>query len=536
MTVICSPGPPPVTHLWLVWRGYPSGLAFGAPDLSVGVVAFMRRARPCGACGPASPPHSLTTGTPPAPAWLAQTVHRPRLVGVLAAGPRARVVAGRGAPAHAKAVGRRYCIAFRGVREEEMAITKVVMPKLSEAMEAGRVIKWLKKEGDQVSGGEVIAEIETDKADIELEAFGSGVLRKIVIPAGEQAPVGNLIAVIAGPGEDISSVLAAAPAPAAAESASSASAAPGPRSAPAPATPAAQVAPLAGRVKASPLAKKIAAQSGVDLRLIQGSGPGGRIVRRDVEAALTAHPPRRGEYPAAPPAVVPAAPGIEYQDVPLSAIRAIIAKRMAQAKGPVPHFYLTTEIAMDRAWELREELNTLEGQPKVSITDMIVKACALALVTHPGVNASFQGETIRVHHRAHIGIAVALEEGLITPVLRDCDRKSLTQIAVEGRDLVEHARVRRLRAQELSGATFSVSNLGMFDVDEFSAIINPPEGAILAVGAVVSKPVVEGDRIGIGRRMRVTLSCDHRAMDGAMGARFLQDLKRLLEESLRLLV
>jgi len=222
--------------------------------------------------------------------------------------------------------------------------------------------------------------------------------------------------------------------------------------------------------------------------------------------------------------------------VPLSSIRAAIARRMAQAKGPVPHFYLTTEVGMDPAWQLREKLNALEGQPKISVTDMIVKACVLALVTHPGVNASFQGETIRVHRRVHIGIAVALEEGLITPVLRDCDRRSLAQIAVEGRDLVERARGRRLRAPELSGATFTVSNLGMFEVDEFSAIINPPEGAILAVGAVVQKPVADGDRLGVGRRMRLTLSCDHRVMDGAMGARFLQDLKRLLEEPLRLLV
>ncbi len=428
-----------------------------------------------------------------------------------------------------------------------MAITKVVMPKLSEAMEAGRVLKWLKKEGEPVSGGEVIAEIETDKADIELEAFGTGVLRTIVIPAGERAPVGSLIAVIADPGEDISSVLAVAPAPVAAEPAPPPSAASGPKAAP-PAAPTptprpitqpsvpVPTAPGGDRIRASPLAKKIAAQSGVDLQLIQGSGPEGRIVRRDVEAALSTHPAVGGGYSAAPPAVVPTTPGVEYQDVALSSIRAAIAKRMAQAKGPVPHFYVTAEIAMDRALELREELNTLEGHPKVSITDMVIKACALALTRHPGVNASFQGETIRVHHRAHIGIAVALEEGLITPVLRDCDRKSLTQIAVEGRDLVERARARRLRAQEISGATFSVSNLGMFDVDEFSAIINPPEGAILAVGAVVQKPVVEGDRLGIGRRMRVTLSCDHRVMDGAMGARFLQDLKRLLEEPLRLLV
>ncbi|MFQ5520922.1 MAG: dihydrolipoamide acetyltransferase family protein, partial [Candidatus Methylomirabilia bacterium] len=223
-------------------------------------------------------------------------------------------------------------------------------------------------------------------------------------------------------------------------------------------------------------------------------------------------------------------------DKPLSSIRAAIARRMAQAKGPVPHFYLTTEAAMDRACELREELNRLEGQPKVSVTDMVVKACALALGRHPGVNASFQGETVRVHFRVHMGIAVALEDGLITPVLRDCDRKSLAQIAVEGKDLVERARNRRLRAQELSGATFSVSNLGMFDVEEFSAIINPPEGAILAVGSVIEKPVIAGDRLGVGRRMRLTLSCDHRVMDGAMAARFLQDLSRLMEEPLRLLV
>ena len=435
-----------------------------------------------------------------------------------------------------------------------MAITKVVMPKLSEAMETGKVIKWLKNEGDPVSGGEIIAEIETDKADIEMESFGSGVLRKIIIPAGEQAPVGSLIAVIADPGEDISSLLSGAPAPAVPAPARAASSAltPPPASASAPVeappsrpliqapVPAAQ---SGDRVKVSPLAKKIAAQSGVDLRLLQGSGPGGRIVRRDVEAAVNAPPTPAARVPAlqsghptAAPTVVSPAPGVEYQDVPLSSIRAAIARRMTQAKGPVPHFYLTTEVAMDRAWELREELNALEGQPKVSFTDMIVKACALALGKHPGVNASFQGETIRVHYRAHIGIAVALPDGLITPVLRDCDRKSLTQISVEGRDLVERARNRRLRAQEFSGATFSVSNLGMFGVDEFSAIINPPEGAILAVGAVLEKPVVEEGQVRVGRRMRLTLSCDHRAVDGAMGARFLQDLRRLLEAPLRLLV
>ena len=209
---------------------------------------------------------------------------------------------------------------------------------------------------------------------------------------------------------------------------------------------------------------------------------------------------------------------------------------MPLSKAPVPHFYVSSEVAMDRGWGLREELNALEGQPKISFNDLVLRACALALLQHPGVNASFQGESIRVFYHAHIGIAVALEDGLITPVLRDVQAKSLGQIAVEARDLAERARQRKLRAPEMSGATFSISNLGMFDVTEFSAIINPPEGAILAVGSVRKVPVVTADGLGVGRRMMLTLSCDHRVMDGAMGARFLQDVKRLLEEPLRLLV
>ena len=459
-----------------------------------------------------------------------------------------------------------------------MAITKVVMPKLSEAMETGKIIKWLKKEGDRVQGGDILAEIETDKADVEMEAFGAGVLRKILVSAGEKAPVGTLIGVIAEPAEDIAAVLVSAPIPAAAGAGaaggasarndtrsappaaptpSAASApAPPPRpavvSTPAPAVPAvsagavripapALTAPTAvatGRVKASPLAKKIAAQTGVDLRLIRGTGPGGRIIRRDVEAA-TAATVTVATAPvtvAAAPVTAPIVPGVEYEDRPLSQIRAAIARRMPLSKAPVPHFYVTSEVAMDRAWELREELNALEGQPKISVNDFVVRACALALLKHPGVNASFQGESIRVWHRAHIGIAVALEDGLITPVLRDSHAKSLAQIAVEARDLAERARARKLRATELSGATFSISNLGMYDVTEFSAIINPPEGAILAVGSVRRVAVVDDAGLGVGRRMALTLSCDHRVMDGAMGARFLQDVKRLLEEPLRLLV
>jgi pyruvate dehydrogenase E2 component (dihydrolipoyllysine-residue acetyltransferase) len=441
-------------------------------------------------------------------------------------------------------------------------ITKVMMPKLSDAMETGKVIQWVKKEGDAVKGGDVIAEIETDKANVELEAFGSGVLRKILVPPGGQVPVGELIGVIADPTDDISSVAgtpvtpgpAAPPAPATPAPVATVPVMESYRSVPAttvvvPAAPAAAAATtpasVGGRVKASPLARKVAGQAGVDLRLISGSGPGGRIVRRDVEAAAVA--PRAVTPSAPPPPQVPAAPGralfvvpprpdVEYEDVALSSTRAAIAKRMPLSKAPVPHFYVTAEVSMDRAWGLREELNALDGQPKVSVNDLIIKACALALRKNPGVNASFQGQAIRVHHRAHIGVAVALDQGLITPVLRDCDVKPLGQIAIESRDLAERARGGKLRVPEMTGATFSISNLGMFDVDEFSAIINPPEGAILAVGSVVEKPVVDGGEVRIGRRVKVTLSCDHRVMDGAMGARFLQDVKRLLQEPLRLLV
>ena len=436
------------------------------------------------------------------------------------------------------------------------------MPKLSEDMETGKVIQWLKKEGEAVKGGDIVAEIETDKANVEIEAFGSGLLRKIVVGPGGQVPVGELIGIIADPSDDIGSVPAAAGPPkpvavvlagAAASPAGAVPAMESYQSAPAttrvvPMTPALAptlaAAPAAGRLKASPLARKIASQSGVDLRLLQGSGPGGRIVRRDVESALAAPlPAAEAPRPAAvaavaarPAFVIPPRPGVEYEDMALSPMRAIIAKRMPLSKAPVPHFYVTSEVAMDRAVALRAELNALDGQPKVSVTDLIIKACALALIKNPGVNASLQGQAIRVHHRAHIGIAVALDHGLITPVLRDCDAKPLVQIAVESRDLAERTRHGKLRAQELSGATFSISNLGMFDVDEFSAIINPPEGAILAVGSVVEKPVVDKGEIRVGRRMKLTISCDHRVMDGAMGARFLQDVKRLLEEPLRLLV
>jgi pyruvate dehydrogenase E2 component (dihydrolipoyllysine-residue acetyltransferase) len=439
-----------------------------------------------------------------------------------------------------------------------MAVTKVVMPKLSEAMETGKLLRWLKQEGDRISGGDIIAEIETDKADIELEAFGSGVLRKLLATPGTAVPVGGLIAVIAEPDEDISAVVGGAPAPAATPAPA---AAPAPVSAPVaavsgpsrPAAPAPSLEPAmatatavlpTGRLRVSPLARKLAQRASIELARVTGTGPGGRIIQRDIEAFLAARPPAAAPPAVAAPAVaaVPAmAPavtrtGLDTEDVALSPIRAAIARQMVQSKAPVPHFYVTTEIAMERAAALRAELQALPGAPKVTYTDVIVRACAVTLQKHPGVNASFTGAAIRRHRSAHIGIAVAVEDGLITPVLRDCDRKSLFQIATEARDLIERTRARKLRQPELSGATFSVSNLGMFPVDEFVAIINPPEAAILAVGAIVDKPVVVDGQLAVGKRMRVTLSADHRVIDGAMGAQFLADLKVALEAPLALLV
>jgi pyruvate dehydrogenase E2 component (dihydrolipoamide acetyltransferase) len=304
---------------------------------------------------------------------------------------------------------------------------------------------------------------------------------------------------------------------------------------PAAGVPATAVLP-SGRLRASPLARKLAQRAGIDLARVTGTGPSGRIIQRDIEAFLAAGPAATPARPVAAARPAAARTGPETEDIPLSQIRGAIARQMVQSKAPVPHFYVTTEIAMERAAKLREELQALPGAPKITFTDVVVRACAVTLLKHPGVNASFTGTAIRRHRAVHMGIAVAVDDGLITPVLRDCDQKSLFQIAAEAKDLIERTRARKLRQPELSGATFSVSNLGMFPVDEFSAIINPPEGAILAVGAIVEKPVVVDGQLAVGKRMRVTLSADHRVLDGAMGARFLADLKAGLEAPLTLLV
>lgn len=438
---------------------------------------------------------------------------------------------------------------------------KVLMPKGSDTMTEGKVLKWLKKEGDQISTGDMLLEIETDKVDMEVEATGSGVLRKVLVDAGKVVPVGALLAIVAKPEEDISALL---------KGDGAGAAVPGPLPSPLPsaslppvtggavptAAPAAQPRQGGvGRVLASPLARKMAREMGLDLTALTGSGPGSRIVRQDIERLATM-PPSAHPQPAAGPGLAPASPvrapsplpfvpvpygrgprrplpppgAQDFHDEPLNSMRKVIASRLVQSKAPVPHFYLTIEVDMRRAKELRESANLFDPELKLSYNDIILKACAAALSQHPGVNASFQGEAIRYFNRVHVGMAVAVEGGgLITPVIRDCDRKSLQEISREGKDLAARARIRKLNPDEYVGATFSVSNLGMMGIEEFAAVINPPEGAILAVGAVVEKPVIVEGRIEAGWRCRLTLSCDHRVVDGATGATFLQTLKGILE-------
>jgi len=428
--------------------------------------------------------------------------------------------------------------------------SKVIMPKLSPTMEEGQIARWLKKEGDKVSMGEPLAEIDTDKATMEMQALANGVLRKIIINEGESAPLGQLIAVIGEADEDISGMLSeAAPKP----SAPTPTPTPAPtptstpvavESEPQPSAPAetnghAQPAVAAGgRMIVSPLAARMAAEAGIDLRSLQGSGPNGRIIKRDIEAALSQ--PKTGvavgkaEAAKFQPSAVATASA--YRDEPATEMRRTIARRLVTSIGPVPHFFLTTEIEMDRAAEMRKGINALDPDLKISVNDIIIKVVANALVQHPGVNASFQDKFIRHYEHADVGVAVAIEDGLITPVIRAADQKSLSQIATEVRELAERARNRKLKPEEYTGATFSISNLGMFGIDEFTAVINPPEGGILAVGAMTAKPVVRDNEIVIRQMMRVTMSCDHRVIDGATGAKFLQTVKKILENPLYLVV
>jgi pyruvate dehydrogenase E2 component (dihydrolipoamide acetyltransferase) len=458
--------------------------------------------------------------------------------------------------------------------------TKVVMEALSPTMEEGRLVKWNKNEGDAVKSGDVLAEVETDKAVMELVARGDGVLRKRLANEGDASPVGTLLAVIATADENIDSIVGSAAAPAAAsaaqpaqpspsaqssvpqspaqsqgeastpppqkaaaQSGAASSAAPSPPQRSAPPRPSGPPAAprgngssrpaagsAAGRQRTSPLARRLATEKGIQLGGIQGSGPGGRIVKRDIENAKATGGAGRSAA-----AERLAAEG-DFKDVPLTQIRKTIARRLAESNGPVPTFFLTSEYDATRAAEMRTQLTEMGDQYKVSFNDIVIKAVALALAEHPEVNAHWLNDKIRHFNRIHVAMAVAVEDGLITPVLFDADRLSLWEISGMARDLAKRARDRKLMPEEYTGATFTVSNLGMFGIDQFTAIINPPEAGILAIGGVEEKPVVVDGALEVRHRMRVTMSCDHRAVDGATGAKFLQTVRGYIENPLSLII
>ncbi len=399
------------------------------------------------------------------------------------------------------------------------------MMALSPTMETGTLARWRKKEGDTVASGDVLCEVETDKATMDYESTSEGTLLKILLPEGGQAKVGDPIAIVGKPGEDISSLLAeGAKAPAGMTAAGPKSA----RAAP-PAAPSARAAGD-GRLRSSPLARKIARARGIDLRSIRGSGPDGRIVKRDLETAAGA--PAAGPRAAPPlPAAALLQPGPGDEVIPVSRMRQVIARRLSESMYTAPHYYLTVAVGMDELLAARARMN--EGrQKKISVNAFLVALAARALARHPRVNSSWNGDTFLQHSSADIGLAVALPEGLITPVVRDCGRKGIAGIDAELVDLVDRARAGRLTPPEYAGATFTISNLGAAGIDEFTAIINPPGSAILAVGAVRKEPVVENDAVVVRQRMRVTLSCDHRVIDGAAGAAFLRELADMLEKPL----
>ena len=470
--------------------------------------------------------------------------------------------------------------------------TKVFMEALSPTMEEGRLVKWLKNEGDAVKNGDTLAEVETDKAIMELVARGDGVLRTRLINEGEAKPVGTLIGVIATADENIDALVGgagggaadAAPAAAATSQTATPAAAPTPQTAAQsqgePSTPpqekagaqatapaqAAQQPPTAppsppsppsapqqpqqpqptsngGLVRSSPLARRMASEKGVDLSQIQGSGPGGRIIKRDLEGVRAAQGVQGGPSAAqgaapgaAPTAVQPPRPPREgdFNDVPLTQIRKTIAKRLSESIGPIPTFYLTAEFDLTRVTEMRTAMAEMGDEFKVSVNDILMKAVATALAQHPEVNAHWLGDKIRYHNRVHLGMAVATNDGLIVPVIFDAHQKRMSAMSAEAKELAKKARERKLKPEEYTGSTFSISNLGMFGIDQFTAIINPPEVAILAIGTATDRVVQGKDGFEVRKHLRVTMSCDHRAVDGAVGAAFLQTLRRLIENPLML--
>lgn len=403
------------------------------------------------------------------------------------------------------------------------------MPRLSDTMTDGKIVSWNKKPGDRIKPGDVLAEVETDKATMELESYNEGTLLYVGVESGKSVQVDGILAIVGKEGEDYAALLQDAPA-------QSATAATGPApntSAPA----AAPAAPLMNgkddRVKASPLARKIASDKGIDLTTLTGSGDGGRVVKRDLEqlspAAASPSKPTAAPLPFTPVTTE------GHTDLELSQMRKTIARRLSESMFTAPHFYLRMDIRMDEAMRARDAINQV-SPVKVSFNDMIIKACAAALRRHPEVNSSWMNDFIRQHHHIHIGSAVAMPEGLIVPVVRFADQKSLSQIASETKALYAKARDKKLQPAEFSGNTFTISNLGMMDIEDFTAIINPPDSCILAVGRISERVVKTEEGFSVGHFMKVTLSCDHRSVDGAVGASFLQTLKQFLEQPVTLLV
>jgi pyruvate dehydrogenase E2 component (dihydrolipoyllysine-residue acetyltransferase) len=457
---------------------------------------------------------------------------------------------------------------------------EVLMPRLSDTMEEGTLSQWVKHEGDQVARGDILAVIETDKAAMDMEAYDEGVLTRVLVEEGSSVPIGTPIAVIgdqavaAAPAAAPTASTAAPTAPAAAPGearptaqppavrvppSSQASPAPGTSpgraSSPDPAAPPAPPSP--GQVRTSPLARALARKHGIELATVRGTGPGGRIVRADIEDAIrqlgaaqpvpqpTAAAPTGPAEPApigpaapAPSAdATPLAPAMDAEEVPLSTVRRLTAQRLADSAREAPHFYLTVVAGADELLAFRAQVNDRSATDiKISVTDLLIKACAAALAAHPEVNVSWGQTRILRHRRINVGVAVAIDDGLIVPVVRDADRKTLTGLAREAHDLTARARARRLTPEELSGGTFTVSNLGMYGIRQFTAVINPPQAAILAVGATTRQPVVRGGEVTIGTTITLTLSIDHRAVDGATAAAFLTDLQKLIEEPLGIVV
>ncbi len=413
----------------------------------------------------------------------------------------------------------------------------IYMPKLSDTMTEGVVAEWHKKVGDKVSNGELLAEIETDKATMEFESFYDGVLLHIGVEKTKAAPVNAILAIVGEAGEDISALLSGAPAvtptveevkteapvPVSAPVASTPAPAPKPAAAPAPV-----VSTDGSRVLASPLAKKLAEEKGIDINMVSGTGDAGRIVKRDIDHYTP-------YVPGAAKSIATQVTGIEsYVDEPVSQMRKVIARRLAESKFTAPHFYLTIDVDMDNAIAARKVLNTQEGV-KVSFNDMLIKAVAMSLRKHPTINSSWLGDVIRRNSHIHIGVAVAVDEGLLVPVVRFADSKGFTQIGNEVREFAQKAKDKKLQPADWEGNTFTISNLGMFGIDSFTAIVNPPDSCILAVGGISQVPVVKNGQVVPGNVMKLTLSCDHRVVDGASGASFLQTLKGYLENPVTML-